>query len=310
MKMPNIPDGLWPVMLTPFTDDGSSVDYAALEKLVNWYISQGVNGLFAVCQSSEMFYLSRQERKSVAAFVVKTAAGRVPVVASGHVSDSFEDQLQDIDDIWSTGVEAVVLLPNRFAAEGQPESVMLSNLEKLIGKVDSSIPFGIYECPAPYKRVLNAESTAFCADSGRFFFLKDTCCNIDLVREKLAVAASKNFKIFNANAAQLLDSLNAGCSGYSGVMLNFHPELYKYIVKNYKTNPEKAQKVQNFIGLASCIEGRQYPTCAKMYMRKYILPDMSIACRVPIDGIFAQSFKWELDQFHAMTKDYAALLGI
>ena len=58
-------DGVWPVMLTPFTDD-NEVDYEALGKLVDWYIENGVAGLFADCQSSEMFYLSLEERIKIA----------------------------------------------------------------------------------------------------------------------------------------------------------------------------------------------------------------------------------------------------
>ena len=38
--------GVWPVMLTPFTEEGQ-VDYPALERLIEWYIDNGVSGLFA-----------------------------------------------------------------------------------------------------------------------------------------------------------------------------------------------------------------------------------------------------------------------
>ena len=38
--------GLWPVMLTPFTKDGE-VDFASLERLIDWYERSGVDGLFA-----------------------------------------------------------------------------------------------------------------------------------------------------------------------------------------------------------------------------------------------------------------------
>ena len=70
-------------MLTPFTEDGE-VDYASLERLVEWYEENGAQGLFAACQSSEVFYLSLQERVRIAAFLKKRA--HVPVIASGHVS--------------------------------------------------------------------------------------------------------------------------------------------------------------------------------------------------------------------------------
>ena len=53
MKEKRFPGGVWPVMLTPFTEE-NQVDYPALKELVEWYIENGVDGLFAVCQSSEM----------------------------------------------------------------------------------------------------------------------------------------------------------------------------------------------------------------------------------------------------------------
>lgn len=51
----HFPGGAWPVMLTPFTDQGA-VDYDGLGKLIDWYMINGASGLFAVCQSSEVFF--------------------------------------------------------------------------------------------------------------------------------------------------------------------------------------------------------------------------------------------------------------
>lgn len=59
----NFPGGVWPVMLTPFCPNGE-VDFAGLEKLTDWYIDNGSSGLFAVCQSSEMFHLGIFKRNS------------------------------------------------------------------------------------------------------------------------------------------------------------------------------------------------------------------------------------------------------
>ena len=72
------PNGMWPVMLTPLQQNGD-VDYPALEELINWYIKEGSSGLFAVCQSSEMFYLSMEEREELTRFIKKAANGRVPL---------------------------------------------------------------------------------------------------------------------------------------------------------------------------------------------------------------------------------------
>ena len=61
-------DGLWPVMITPFTAEGE-IDYASLERLIAWYEGHGAAGLFAACQSSEIFYLSLKEREELVRFV-------------------------------------------------------------------------------------------------------------------------------------------------------------------------------------------------------------------------------------------------
>ena len=50
-----------PVMLAPFSADGS-VDLEGLDSLIDWYISHGASGLFAVCQSSEMEFLTLAEK--------------------------------------------------------------------------------------------------------------------------------------------------------------------------------------------------------------------------------------------------------
>ena len=57
----NIPDGVYPTMVTPFTDD-NKIDYNGVEQLLEWYWKNGVDGIFAICQSSEIFFLSFEER--------------------------------------------------------------------------------------------------------------------------------------------------------------------------------------------------------------------------------------------------------
>ena len=108
-------EGIIPVMITPFTANGQ-IDYPGLGRLVEWYIDNGSDALFAVCQSSEMQFLSLEERVELAAFVKQAAAGRVPVIASGHISESLDDQLAELTAIAATGVDGMVLVTNRLDA--------------------------------------------------------------------------------------------------------------------------------------------------------------------------------------------------
>lgn len=260
------PNGVYPVMLTPFTEN-NEVDYEALGKLIDWYIEKGVNGLFADCQSSEMFFLSLEERVKIGEFVKKHADGRVPVVTSGHISDSLEDQAKELTAIAGTGADAVILLTNRLAKENESDEVWLENLKKLLEMIPKDVPLGFYECPYPYKRIISPELLKWCADTGRFYFIKDTSCDIENMKAKLEVIKGTNLKLFNANTSTLFETLELGASGYSGVMANFHPELYVKLCNIYKENPSKARKIADFLTVASLIERQVYPVNAKFYQK-------------------------------------------
>ena len=250
MKEKRFPGGVWPVMLTPFTEE-NQVDYPALKELVEWYIENGVDGLFAVCQSSEMFKLTLEERVGIAAKVKEFAAGRVPVIASGHISDSLEEQIHELKLIAETGVDAVIMITNRMAAEDESDEVWISNTEKILEALPSDIRFGLYECPYPYKRVMSPKVTEWCASTGRFYFLKDTCCDADQIREKLAICKDTHLKLYNANTATLLESLKDGAYGYCGVMANMHPRLYRILYDRYQT--EDMTELSEFLTMAATL---------------------------------------------------------
>ena len=151
-----LPQGCWPTMVTPYNSAGE-VDYPVLAALVEWYIASGCTGLFAVCQSSEMYFLSEEERLAVADFVVTKAAGRVAVVATGNSGGgSMEEQAAFCNKMDAIpGLDAVVTLTCMFAAEDESEEVWKANATKLLGLTTCSL--GLYEVPIPYKRVLSPE---------------------------------------------------------------------------------------------------------------------------------------------------------
>lgn len=260
---------MWPVLLTPFTS-GGDVDYDALARLIDWYEESGSTGLFAICQSSEVFCLSLQERISVASFVKKRA--RIPVIASGHVSYSPADQLDELRRVADTGVDAVILITNRLAEEGASPAVWMNRLHDLLSNLDPAMPLGFYECPYPYKRLVSLEELKVCAQTGRFRFLKDTCCDIALIRERLNVLKGTSLSLYNANTATLLSSLRAGAAGFSGVMANFHPELYAWLLAHYAQQPDQAEILQAALTMCAQIERQLYPVNAKYHLQTLGLP--------------------------------------
>lgn len=302
-----IPDGVYPTMLTPFTDD-NKVDYNGVLQLLDFYSKNGCDGVFAICQSSEIFFLSFEERLELLKFIMKNKPSNMAVVASGHTADDIDTQIKEANAFIDTGIDAYVFIANRFAAQDEDDTVFLRNFEKAV-KALPEIGFGVYECPHPYKRLMMPETIKKCCEIGNLRFIKDTCCRIDDIKAKLAAAEGTGLKIYNANGATLLESLKAGCAGYSGVMANYHPELYSWLCKNYEAQPEKAQKLANFLSMASTIELQQYPVNAKYHLKKLGM-DVTINCRTRDCSTFSESNRKEIDAMFETEKIVKELMGI
>ena len=304
-----IADGVWPTMVTPFTDK-NEIDYHALEELIEWYINNKADGLFAVCQSSEMFYLSLEERVCLASFVAGKAKGRIPVIASGHISEEPDKQIEEVRRIADTGIDAVVLITNRFMAEGETEETFKRNLERFLSAIPADIQLGLYECPYPCKRLMTPELLKWCALTDRFLFLKDTSCDPVNIANKLEAIKGTGLKLYNANSATLLQSLKEGACGYSGILGNFFPELFAWLIRNWKSKPEMALALQNFLGVAAPIEKRIYPVCAKHYQQLNGV-HIQLHSRMQNSAMYLQtpSFGVEIQQLHELAREYKERYG-
>ena len=74
--------GAYPTMITPYNENGT-IDWAAVEALTEWYWNKGCNGIFASCQSSEIWFLGEDDRVKLAQTVkAKADALAVAVAAS------------------------------------------------------------------------------------------------------------------------------------------------------------------------------------------------------------------------------------
>ncbi|MCD8350577.1 MAG: dihydrodipicolinate synthase family protein [Planctomycetaceae bacterium] len=275
--MPILYHGVWPTMVTPFTA-ADKPDYPAIRNMVEWYIENGCDGIFAVCQSSEMFFLSLAEKRDIAACVVDSVGGRIAVVVSGHTADSLDEQKAEIESMARVRADAYVLVSNRLAREDEGEAVFVKNASALF-KTFPDIQFGMYECPYPYKRLVTTEFLLECARGKRLSFFKDTCCDPDRIRERAAaLGAPSSLALFNANAATILESLIAGYAGYNGVMANYHPRLYAWLVANFALQPVKSRKLADLLTVLALSEARCYPITAKYHFNKCAVP-MSLNSR-------------------------------
>lgn len=295
-------NGIVPVMLTPFTAD-EQIDYPALAKLIDWYLEKGVDALFAVCQSSEMQFLSLQERVELARFVVQHVDGRVPVIASGHISDDIAAQKEELLAMAQTNIDALVLVTNHLDPRNEGSETFFATLNTLLDALPKELPLGLYECPAPYRRLLKDDEFSWCANSGRFVVLKDVSCDLPTVERRVKLAQGTPLNVINANAAIAWPAILAGSQGFSGVFTNFHPELYSWLWHNGKTQRALADELAIFLSLGAVTETLGYPKNAKIYHQRLGTFD-DVTCRVNKDDVLAKFWGLTviLDQIRAGTE--------
>lgn len=281
--------GIFPTMITPYNRDGS-VDYNGVEALTEWYWKKGCDGIFADCQSSEIQFLTLEERVKISKTVVEKAkelakndSSRKPmkIVSSGHIADDFEEQVKELTAVSETGADAVILISNRMDRENTSEEKWLEDLYKLIERLPADVPLGLYECPRPYKRLLTPKMLEECKKTGRFAFIKDTCCDAATIKQRAEILKDSDLGLYNANAQTFLETIKNGADGYCGIMANFHPEIYKWLFAN--RDSEYAVLVQAYLGTAAFTECLAYPATAKAYLKEYegidILPiSRSVDC--------------------------------
>jgi len=313
--MNEIKNGVWPVMITPFTAD-NQIDYPAVKAIIDFYAENGCAGVFAVCQSSEMFFLSKEERLALAKCCIDYCHEKgLGVVVSGHVAPAVEDQIIEAQAIIDMGADSYVFISNQFASPEESEEVVKERITYLLDHIKGD-SFGIYECPYPYKRVISPELLKWIASLGKFAFLKDTCCDLQQLKAKCEAVEGTGLKIYNANGATLLESMRMGVAGYSGVMANFHPDMYAWLCDHYADDDkqELVEDVMAYLGAASTIECQVYPINAKYHMNLVGVPMTLVSrtkdpelltCGVATrhDGNpFPSSKILEIDQFYAVEK--------
>ena len=261
-----LPEGFIPVMLTPFTSN-LQVDYPGLRRLTEFYLDAGAVGLFANCLSSEMYELSPEERLEVIDTVVKQVAGRVPVVATGTMGGSIPEMAEFSKQVYSLGVDAVIILNNQFVTEDETDDLFLERMQEWLA-LTPGIPFGIYECPVPYKRLVSIPVLEQLLVTGRLVYHKDTSLKIGEVRAKIKSAENYVFGLYDAYIEHAIDSLKSGAKGLSCIQGNYFPDL---IVKLCAA-PEKYAEIQEFFSAHMELMHQSYPTSAKYVLQKMGFP--------------------------------------
>ncbi|MEO1363147.1 MAG: 4-hydroxy-tetrahydrodipicolinate synthase [Pseudomonadota bacterium] len=132
--------GSMPALVTPFQD--GAVDLDTLKKLVEWHIDQGSHGLVPVGTTGESPTLTHEEHELVIDTVVKTAAGRIPVIA-GAGSNNTVEAMRFVQFAAAAGADAALVVTPYYNKPTQRG--LMAHYEALHACAD--IPIIIYNIP-------------------------------------------------------------------------------------------------------------------------------------------------------------------
>ena len=210
--------GTYTAIVTPFTSDGESVDLAALDALVEAQIAGGVTGLVPCGTTGESPTLTEAEQVTVIERVVKTAAGRVPVIA-GTGSFSTKKSIAASKAAVAAGADAVMIVMPYY---NKPSQAGLAEHVLAIARA-VSCPMVLYNIPGRSVVDLSADTTArICDAAPNVLALKDASGNV-LRCQELTKKLGERLAIMSGDDGLTLPMMSVGGRGVISVSSNVRP---------------------------------------------------------------------------------------
>ena len=214
MKKP-VFTGIGTAMVTPMTEKG--VDFAAFERLIERQIEGGVDALIICATTGEAPTLSDEEHIECVRFAVKTAAGRLPIVAGtgSNYTDHAVEMSIKARDVGADALLCVTPYYNKCTQRGLVESYT-----KIAGATE--LPVIVYNVPGRTGVDIKPATYAELAKVSNICGIKEANGNISSVAD---TQARTNFElpIYSGNDDQIVPILSLGGVGCISVLSNVIP---------------------------------------------------------------------------------------
>jgi 4-hydroxy-tetrahydrodipicolinate synthase len=211
--------GTFTALVTPFTADGSEVDVAALDALVDAQIAGGVSGLVPCGTTGESPTLSDEEQVAVIRRVVARARGRVPVVA-GTGSFSTKKTIQASKAAKEAGVDGLMVVMPYYNKPSQDG--MRAHVVAVAEAVD--LPIILYNIPGRSVVDLAAETTEkICREAPNVVAMKEATGNV-LRCQELVHRLGDRLTVLSGDDGLTLPMMAVGARGVISVTSNVFPK--------------------------------------------------------------------------------------
>ena len=205
-------------IVTPMSEDGS-VDFPALERLVEWHIAEGTDGIVAVGTTGESATLDVEEHIAVVRCVVEVARKRVPVIA-GTGANSTAEAIELTAEGRNAGADACLLVTPYY--NKPPQEGLYRHYKAIAEAVD--VPIILYNVPGRTGCDLLPATVKRLAPIDNIVGLKEAKGELSRVRELLDLKLA-DFTLLSGDDATACESILMGFRGDISVTANVAPRL-------------------------------------------------------------------------------------
>lgn len=219
---------IWSALLTPMNDD-ESVNYEALDRIVELQIAEGAEGFYCCGSSGEALLLTNDERKKVLEHVVKAADGRVPVIS--HVGTIRTRDVIDLaDHAMSHGAMAVSMIPPYYYKFSMDE--IMGYYEAVIQALPNT-PVIVYNIPQFTGVEFSKDNAGRLLSNENIVGIKHTSTNLYSL-ERIGQAYPDK-ALINGFDEQFLGALSMGSIATIGTTVNLFAPLFHKVREAYQS---------------------------------------------------------------------------
>lgn len=205
--------GVGVALITPFNN--YSVDYEALERMVNHVIEGGVDYIVALGSTAETATLNIEERQQVYDFIVERTAGRVPIVVGMGSNNTQElvEQLRSFDMHDAVAILSVVPYYNKPSQEGIYHHYMA------VAEA-SPVPVILYNVPGRTGVNMTAETTLRLAHAtDKIVAVKEASGDLEQM-QRIIDGKPENFLMISGDDGITVELIKRGGVGVISVAAN------------------------------------------------------------------------------------------
>ncbi len=223
--MQNIFHGLGIALITPFQTDGS-VDYEALERLVEYQLSNGANFLCILATTGEAPCLSQEEKDEITSAIIRINKGRVPILkyCGGNNTAAVVQEIQSSDWHHIDGILSICPYYNKPSQEGIYQHF------KMIAKA-CPLPIVLYNVPGRTGINMTPETTCRIAnDFTNVVAIKEAAGSLEQVDEIIKNKPS-HFEVISGDDALTYPMIASGAAGVISVIGNALPKEFSKMIR-------------------------------------------------------------------------------